>query len=93
MNYNEREKVTALVKLHIPDFGHSAKLIKNLLWRLDHNAGAPLSPKEKYLLDLACWHYRNRLGGLVMFDLPKAQPVLSSYQRSESSTVGQVRLL
>lgn len=93
MNYNEREKVAALAKLRIPNFGHSAKLIKNLLWRLDHNAGTPLSPKEKYLLDLACWHYRNRLGGLVMFDLPAALPQLTDYQRLNASSTGQARLL
>lgn len=80
MNADERAKVLALVRyVRVPDFGYGANLIRNLEWRMGHNPAAPLSPKEKHLLDLCCWHYRNKLGGLVEFDLPAAEPTLADY--------------
>lgn len=79
MNATERAKVKALGTLRIPEFGHSARLIKNLRWRIDHAPEHPLTPHEKYLLDLACWRYRNSLGGVVDFDLPAQEPASSDY--------------
>lgn len=80
MNTDERAKVRALNRhVRIPDFGFGAKVIKNLTWRLEHNPTAVLAPRERHLLDLCCWHYRNKLGGLVEFELPSAEPMLADY--------------
>lgn len=93
MNATERAKVTALARLRIPNFGHSAQIIKNLRWRVENNPTAVLATREKYLLDLACWHYRNQLGGLVTFDLPTDKPQLADYQRTHPVMGLQDRLL
>lgn len=79
MNKLEKEKVEALALLRIPDIGYGAVLIKNLCWRQDHEPNAPLSRKEKYLLELCCWHYRKALGGTVAFDLPSRKPEKADY--------------
>ncbi len=75
----EIEKVAALALLRIPDVGYGAVLIRNLGWRADNEPKAPLSRKEKYLLELCCWHYRRALGGTVTFELPKEKPVQANY--------------
>ncbi len=93
MNATERAKVAALAAVRIPDFGYGSKLIRNLLWRRDKNPTAPLSANEKYLLDLMCWHYRNKLGGLVPFDLPLSEPRRADYTRSDAGGAVQERLL
>lgn len=81
MNATERAKVEALSRLvKIPDWGYGAVLVKNLRWRLEREPAAPLSPQERYLLELCCWHYRRKLGGLVAFPLPKAEPDRNDYQ-------------
>ena len=54
-------------------------LRRNLIWRLQNEPTAPLSPNEKYLLELCCWHYRKQLGGLVEFELPASQPQRGDY--------------
>lgn len=74
MNQTERDKVAALTLLRIPDIGFGSVLIKNLRWRIENEPSAPLSRKEKYLLELCCWHYRRALGGMVTFALPTARP-------------------
>lgn len=79
MNATERAKVRALGKLRIPEFGHSALLIRNLQWQLTHDPKHPLTRSQKYLLDLACWRYRNSLGGLVDFELPIEEPMRRDY--------------
>lgn len=79
MNATQRAKVAALRRLRIPARGWGGPLIANLAWRLDHEPDAPLSPKERWLLDRACWHYRRSLGGRVSFDLPLTEPELRDY--------------
>lgn len=80
MTAEERAKILALERyVRVPDFGYGATLIRNLGWRMCHNPAAPCSPKERWLLDLCCWHYRNKLGGLVAFDLPEREPALVDY--------------
>lgn len=54
-------------------------LLKNLRWRLENSPKAPLSSVEKFTLDLCCWRYRRKLGGLVDFELPKQEPLRSDY--------------
>ncbi len=80
MTADERAKAAALFwHVRVPAFGWGASLIKNLNWRLRNNPQAPLTPKEKYLLDLAVWHYRNKLGGIVPFALPEREPQRADY--------------
>ena len=79
MNATERAKVKALGKIILPKFGHSVPLIRNLQWQLIHDQKHPLTNRQKYLLDLACWRYRNLLGGLVDFELPTEEPMRSDY--------------
>lgn len=74
MNATERAKAQALARLRLPSFAYGVQVINNLRWRANHNPDAPLSPVEKYLLDLTCWHYRNKLGGVVDFELPDEPP-------------------
>jgi hypothetical protein len=92
MNATERAKVLALSQIRMPDFGYGARLILNLKWRMQNNATAPLSPNEKHLLDLCCWHYRNRLGGVVDFDLPQSEPRLVDYVRPDPKLAVQERM-
>lgn len=76
----ERAKIEALGRhVRIPEWGYGAALLKNLRWRLENSPKAPLSPVEKFTLDLCCWRYRRKLGGLVDFDLPKEEPLRSDY--------------
>lgn len=76
----ERAKVAALRQyVHIPDWGYGAATIKTLRWRLENEPKAPLSPLEKYTLELCCYRYRRKLGGLVDFDLPRGEPLRSDY--------------
>lgn len=83
----ERAKLQALIDyLRIPDFAYGAKLISNLSWRMGHESQAALSAREKYQLDLCCWHYRKKLGGLVSFALPTQEPVFVDYVARPSST-------
>lgn len=79
MTKTERDKVIALSLLHIPEIGFGAKLINGLRWRLDNEPSAPLSRKEKYLLENCCWHYRKALGGNVSFELPESKPQQADY--------------
>lgn len=92
MNATERAKVLALAQIRMPEFGYGGRLVINLRWRLDNNPTAPLSPKEKHLLDLCCWHYRNRLGGVVEFDLPQQEPNLVDYVRADPKRKAQERM-
>lgn len=79
MNATERDKVAALALLRIPDIGFGSRLVKNLRWRVEHEPDAPLSRKEKYLLEMCCWHYRKALGGTVNFALPTQPPQMADY--------------
>lgn len=80
MTADESAKVLALQEhVRVPEFAYGARLVRNLCWRMKYNPGAPLSPVEKWLLDQCCWHYRNKLGGLVTFDLPESKPALTDY--------------
>lgn len=92
MTAEERAKAAALfLHVRVPEFGWGANLIKNMNWRLRNNPHAPLTPKEKYLLDLAIWHYRNKLGGIVPFELPTHEPVAADYYpKSESRLQGSL---
>lgn len=92
MNATERAKVRALEQVRMPEFGYGAKLVRNLRWRIDNNPAAPVSAREKYLLDLCCWHYRNRLGGVVDFDLPQSEPRLADYVRADPKLAVQERM-
>ncbi len=92
MNATERAKVRALAQIRMPEFGYGARLILNLQWRMGNNPTAPLSAKEKYLLDLCCWHYRNRLGGVVEFDLPQQEPRRVDYARADPKLTVQERM-
>lgn len=86
MTTEERAKAAALfLHVRVPDHAWGANLIKNMNWRLRNNPHAPLTPKEKYLLDLAIWHYRNKLGGIVTFELPTREPVAADYYPSQDS--------
>ncbi|HRD65695.1 MAG TPA: hypothetical protein PKY50_06020 [Candidatus Competibacter sp.] len=93
MNAVEREKVGALLALKLPSFAWGMQIVKNLSWRLENNPAAPLTPKEKHLLDLCCWHYRNKLGGLVAFALPQQEPILAHYVPASPMLHPQERLL
>lgn len=93
MNATERAKTAALAALRLPDFAYGAYLIRNLRWRVAHNAAAPLSSKEKWLLDLACWRYRNKLGGVVSFALPDSEPQQRDYLAAHPKLKPQERLL
>lgn len=92
MNAIERAKVKALRRLPIPRFSHSALLIRNLNWHLAKDPRHPLTRTQKYLLDLACWHYRNSLGGLVDFELPTTKPQRRDYL-PDPKQLAQERLL
>lgn len=94
MTVDENAKVLALREhVRVPEFAYGARLIRNLFWRMKHNPSAPLSPVEKCLLDLCCWHYRNKLGGLVTFDLPESRPDLADYLPRPSAAPPQRSLL
>ncbi len=90
MTSEERAKAAALfLHVRVPAHAWGANLIQNLNWRLRNNPHAPLTPKEKYLLDLTVWHYRNKLGGIVPFDLPTREPVAADYySQHEARTQG-----
>lgn len=76
----ERAKIDALYRhVRIPAFGYGAITIKNLHWRVFNDPRGRLSPLEKYTLELCCWRYRRKLGGLVDFDLPTEEPLRSDY--------------
>lgn len=79
MNALERSKIAALSQIRIPPFGYGARLLLNLRWRLENEPDAPLSREEKYQLELCCWHYRRKLGGLVDFELPTVAPEREHY--------------
>lgn len=94
MNNIEKSKLQALIDhVRMPDFGYGARLIRNLTWRLKHNPTAALSAQEKYQLDQCCYHYRNKLGGLVSFPIPDSPPVLSDYVQTHPKYLVQERLL
>ncbi len=87
----EKAKIGALGELRIPAFAHFARLISNLCWLLGNDPSHTLTPEQRYLLDLACWHYRRSLGGVVDFDLPDEAPVRSRYVKRKRQV--QERLL
>lgn len=93
MNAVERLKVGALVALRLPDIAWGMRTVRNLCWRMENNRTAPLTPQEKFLLDSACWHYRNLLGGLVSFALPQQEPKLVDYVAAHPKIRPQERLL
>lgn len=57
---------------------------------MHHEPAASLSRKEKYLLELCCWHYRKALGGLVAFDLPTAKPAQATFMPAREPVQGRL---
>ena len=88
MNKLERAQVAALAQhVRIPQWAYGALTIKNLIWRLEQDPKAGLSPNEKYCLALCLWRYRRKLGGLVGFELPKEEPLRSDFFPPRDATL------
>jgi hypothetical protein len=92
MNETEIAKVSALEHVPMPEFSYGHRLVLNLKWRADNNSTVALSANEKHLLDLCCWRYRNQLFE-AGFDLPKQEPSLLDYVRSDLKLAAQERMI